>query len=961
MPKFVPLLYNSLKHNSKLFLCGIGVTALFSLLYIFEPPLFRYLELRFYDTVLREYPISRPAADVIIVDIDERSLKEFGQWPWPRSIVADLLKKINAHGPSVIGVDLLFAEPDRTSLHAVLEHIKETYGSSPRIENIPPVCMNNDCLLVETLRTGPFVLSQKFLFNEETATSTDCLFHPIPAMIAAVVEPSLERRLFHQASGVVCNLPMFDAVATANGFVNVSFDIDGLIRRIPLIIQYASGNQNPEYFPSLALAAIMKHKNMRQVSVNVNSGKPYEVLLGDTVIPVDGIGNMLIHYRDKEKAFPYISAADILSNRLPGSFLKDKLVFVGTSATGLGEKRSTPLHPFLPGVEIHATVAQNILHSNFVQRPSWIPGLEFFFILLAGFLSTVLFIRTNAKWSLLLLLALSVVLWFTSYWSFSKTEMIASPLIPLLTVAANFSLLSLTKFWHSECALRRSENQYRSIFDNALEGICRITPEGKIVAANQAFARMMGFETSADMSAAITHIQSIRFDNPGYSFKILKSLKKTGVIRSFETEIYTKNGSKIWVSINARATKNDDNVLYYEGSVEDISERKLLEERLMRAEKMEVLGTMAGGVAHDLNNVLGVLVGYSELMMLKIPKEDPLWQFADNIYHSGVKGAAIIQDLLTLARRGVNVSDVVNLNLVLSEYLTTPEFGKLRDDHPLVTFRTELHENLMNIKGSPVHLSKTVMNLVANAAEAISGQGEVLMQTNNCYLDAPIRGYEDVKEGDYVVLSVSDTGHGISPHDLEKIFEPFYTKKVMGKSGTGLGLAVVWGTIKDHAGYIDVQSKEGAGSIFTLFFPATREGLSEGKENVSPDQYKGSGETILVVDDMEGQRELAVSMLTKLNYKVNAVASGEEAVSYLKSHQTDLLLLDMFMEPGIDGLETYRQVREINPHQRAVIISGYTETEQVRKIQELGAGGFIRKPYVLENIGMAIRKELQKA
>ena len=189
------------------------------------------------------------------------------------------------------------------------------------------------------------------------------------------------------------------------------------------------------------------------------------------------------------------------------------------------------------------------------------------------------------------------------------------------------------------------------------------------------------------------------------------------------------------------------------------------------------------------------------------------------------KGAAIIQDLLTLARRGVTASDVINLNSVVSGFLKTPVFEKIKDYHPRVTFRTECDENLLNIKGSPVHLEKTLMNLVSNAAESISGKGEVTIRTENRYLDKPIRGYDEVKEGDYAVLTVSDTGMGIPAENREKIFEPFYTKKTMGRSGTGLGLAIVWGTVKDHNGYIDVQTEVGEGTTFTLYFPVTREEL----------------------------------------------------------------------------------------------------------------------------------------
>ncbi len=394
--------------------------------------------------------------------------------------------------------------------------------------------------------------------------------------------------------------------------------------------------------------------------------------------------------------------------------------------------------------------------------------------------------------------------------------------------------------------------------------------------------------------------------------------------------------------------------------IRDNTERKRLEERLSRAEKMEGLGRLAGGVAHDLNNVLGVLVGYSELLTEKLPADSLLTKYAANIMQSSLKGTAIIQDLLALARRGVTVSEVVDLNRVVSDYLMAPEFEKLKSYHPNVKFWTELEKDILNIKGSPVHLSKTVMNLVSNASEAISDRGEVTIRTENRYLDRPVHGYDEIQEGDYVVLTVSDSGKGISILDISKIFEPFYTRKVMGRSGTGLGLAVVWGTVKDHNGYIDVSSEEGEGTIFTLYFPATRDDLTQAAEKVSRSAYTGKGESILVVDDIKEQRELAMSMLERLGYQVEVVSSGEDAVEHLRHKKADLVVLDMMMEPGIDGFETYRRIIEINPEQKAVIVSGFSETDRVRKAQEIGAGSFVRKPYILEKIGLAVRKELDR-
>ncbi|MGV8056520.1 MAG: PAS domain S-box protein [Smithellaceae bacterium] len=398
-----------------------------------------------------------------------------------------------------------------------------------------------------------------------------------------------------------------------------------------------------------------------------------------------------------------------------------------------------------------------------------------------------------------------------------------------------------------------------------------------------------------------------------------------------------------------------------------LAERKLAEEalrqseeHLQRAEKMEAIGTLAGGVAHDLNNVLGVLVGYSELLAEKLAKDNPLRRYADNILQSSIKGSVIINDLLTLARRGVTISEVANLNKAISDYLQTPEFEKMKSYHPDVKICTELEDGLLNIKGSPVHLGKTIMNLVSNAAEAISGHGKVTIRTANVHLDRPISGYDTIQKGDYAVLVVSDTGKGISTNDLDKIFEPFYTKKVMGRSGTGLGLAVVWWTVKDHHGYINVQSEEGKGTTFSLYFPLTGEEPAKGEKAVAPVSYMGRGESILVVDDVKDQRELAMSMMKRLGYRVEAVAGGEESIEYIRDKKVDLMVLDMIMDPGIDGMETYRRILEINPRQKAILVSGFSENDRVRKALEMGAGFFVQKPYILEKIGLAVRKELDR-
>jgi len=390
------------------------------------------------------------------------------------------------------------------------------------------------------------------------------------------------------------------------------------------------------------------------------------------------------------------------------------------------------------------------------------------------------------------------------------------------------------------------------------------------------------------------------------------------------------------------------------------NERQRLAIQLQRAEKMEAIGTLAGGVAHDLNNILSGIVSYPELLLLDLPQDSTLIQPILTIQESGQKAASIVQDLLTLARRGVAGTEVMSINHVILDYLKSPEHEKLKSLHAKIQAETDLETDLLNIIGSPIHIAKTVMNLITNAAESMPQGGMIFIRTENQYIDRPITGYDNVEEGDYAVLSVSDTGLGISPDSLPRIFEPFYTKKVMGRSGTGLGLAVVWGTVKDHKGYIDIQSTEGKGTTLILYFPVTREGLTSGKTQSSIKDYMGKGESILVVDDVKGQREIASRILKKIGYSVAAVSSGEEAIVYMKEHSADLLVLDMIMAPGMDGFETYKRILEHHPGQKAIIASGYSETERVKGTQELGAGEYIKKPYTMEKIGLAVKSELEK-
>ncbi len=398
----------------------------------------------------------------------------------------------------------------------------------------------------------------------------------------------------------------------------------------------------------------------------------------------------------------------------------------------------------------------------------------------------------------------------------------------------------------------------------------------------------------------------------------------------------------------------------------EISERKQaeqerirLEGQLKQAEKMEAVGNLAAGVAHDLNNILNALTGYPDLLLMDLPKDSSMREPLKTIQNSGKRAAEVVQDLLTLSRRTIDDKKVVNLNRVLNDWLASPEFMVLRENHAHVEVRTQLADDLLHVLGSSTHLQKIFMNLIGNAFEANLVKGEIIVSTENRYLDSSLFGFETIKSGEYAVLSVKDTGVGIAEKDLAHIFEPFFTKKKLKLSSKGLGMAVVWSTVKELKGFTDVRSREGQGTVFDVYLPITRQKVNDEPRSVTLDDCKGS-ESVLVVDDVKEQRQLASAMLAKLGYDVDTVESGEAAVAFIKENPVDILVLDMIMEPGMDGLETYRRILEHRPGQPAVIASGYSETDRVRKVQKLGAGAYVKKPFTLEKIAIAIRRELDK-
>lgn len=512
--------------------------------------------------------------------------------------------------------------------------------------------------------------------------------------------------------------------------------------------------------------------------------------------------------------------------------------------------------------------------------------------------------------------------------------------------------------------LRESEEKYRILSENTLTLVLVLNAQG-LQYANRAstifFSLLPTDVPGKDIFTLFAEPDRIILQSHVEALEKAKS-----GVEHFELSYIPPNGEQRWLEVVA-------SVIPYMGTSSillhalDASQRKRMEierqsmrRKIARGEQMEALGTLAGGVAHDLNNILSGVVSYPELLLHGMDKGDKLYSPLRTIHQSGLKAAAIVQDLLTLTRRGVVVTEVVNLGNIIREYLASPEFDHLYQEFPNIYVALQIDDRLMNIKGSYHHLSKSIMNLVTNSAEALPQGGDILITAQNIYVDSPFSSYDEINEGEYVAVSISDNGEGISTEDLDKIFEPFYTKKVMGRSGTGLGMSVVWGAVKDHQGYIDIDSKKGEGSTFTLYFPASRENLSESIAALTAQAPRGRGEKLLVVDDIEEQRLIAASMLEHLGYGVDVAESGEQALEILEHKQYAAILLDMIMEPGMDGLDTFQEILRRYPQQKAVIASGFSETERVRSALAMGAGAYIKKPYGLETLATTINEVLYR-
>jgi len=498
---------------------------------------------------------------------------------------------------------------------------------------------------------------------------------------------------------------------------------------------------------------------------------------------------------------------------------------------------------------------------------------------------------------------------------------------------------------------RRAEERYRRLFEHDLAGVGSVSLDGRFLACNPAFARILGYDSPEDLlahdaGAIYLHAE----DRPA----VLARLREAGRLMSFENRLRRKDGREVWVLANMALVPGESGEQVIESTLVDITERKQLEQQLWQSQKMDALGSLAGGVAHDFNNVLTAILGYADLVLLDLPADSPHRKDLDEISRAAQRAGDLTRQLLTFSRRQPIEPRVLNLNDVVAD--TDKMLRRLIGQE--VQLVTVLAPTLGTIRADPSQVHQVLLNLAVNARDAMPDGGTLTIETHEVDIDGGYaQEHVDAQPGAYVLLAVSDTGTGMDAATRARVFEPFFTTKEKGK-GTGLGLATVYGIVRQHGGHISLYSEIGRGTTFKVYLPRAQ-ASAEPERRRRPAEARGGTETILLVEDEAPVRDFVASALKRAGYQVLAAADGDEALRLeATSHeQIDLLLSDGMMS-GIRVPEMVAEFRKRRPDTRVLLMSGYAQEAFIRQGLMVAGGAFLQKPFTAAGLVAKVREVL---
>ncbi|MDY6954401.1 MAG: PAS domain S-box protein, partial [Thermodesulfobacteriota bacterium] len=509
----------------------------------------------------------------------------------------------------------------------------------------------------------------------------------------------------------------------------------------------------------------------------------------------------------------------------------------------------------------------------------------------------------------------------------------------------------MTERKSTEEALRQSEERYRALFENSIDPIYVTTREGAFLDVNQSWLDLFGY-TREEMIGL--NAQKIYVD-PDERSRFQRQIEQEGSVRNYEVKFRKKDGTEMACLITATVRQaSDGSILGYQGVMRDITESKRIQAQLQQATKMEAIGTLAGGIAHDFNNLLMGIQGRTSLMLTDVSSDHPHFAHLTGIEDMVKRGADLSRQLLGFARGGKYAVKATDLNDLIEK--SSEMFGRTKRE---IKVHGKYEKEIWTVEVDRGQIEQVLLNLYVNAWQAMPGGGDLYLETRNIVLDKNFTKPFRLEPGNYVHLSVTDTGVGMDEATKNRVFEPFFSTKERG-GGTGLGLASAYGIIKNHGGIINVQSELGHGTAIDIYLPASEKEVT-GEEEPSVDILEGT-ETVLLVDDEDVILDVGKEMLATLGYRVMLATSGKQAIALYKENgdKIDLVILDMIM-PDMGGGETYDRLKEMNPKVRVLLSSGYSIDGQADQILQRGCDGFIQKPFDMKRLSRAVRGTLEKA
>ena len=904
--------------------------------FLLRPRLLGFLDDRFCDLLVASAGRGQPSGHVAVVDIDDRSLAQFGRWPWPRDLLGRLAQRSLESGASAVVFDMMFPEPD--SAH--------------------------DEAFVTALAGTPSVVGYSLTFDANGARPPACPVSPLPLVVVA--SKTSPRDAFYQASGAVCSVPRIAAAAAAGGFLNAAPDGDGKLRRIPLIIEYRD-----RQYPSLALAAwsVVRHPSAIQVTADGRGGS--RLRLDGQSIPLEDRGLMRLRFHGGGKTLPYVPAADVLSG-IRSAELRGRIAVVGGSALGLESTSATPVDPLFPGVEVQATAIDNLLQGDVVNRPFDAAIWELGCALIVGIASALLLVKLRYVWAALSTVALGIGLWTGCVILISSARMLLSPLPGIAALACNLSVLTLVGFLQEKRradrtkkeldsaqvtareAIEESEHRYQRLVENVNDAIVVGDLEGRLVFANRRFCEWFGLDKAAIRGIALEDCIAPEWKG-ALRDAYQRRVRGEPVPDNIEFEGIRPDGTRIWIEALLATVEENGKVVGAQAALRDVTGRKRVEAQYLQAQKMESVGRLAGGVAHDFNNLLTVINGYSEILLKKTANEDPRREELEQIRIAGEHAKELTQKLLAFSRKQLVEPRALNLNHVVAE--AERMFGRLiGEDIELIT---RLAPDLGEVMADPGQMHQVLMNLAVNARDAMPRGGKLIIEARNVVVDQEMTVRKPgLAPGSYVYLGITDTGTGMSPDVKQHLFEPFFTTKDLGR-GTGLGLATVYGIVRQSSGWIGVTSELGRGTTFHLYLPRIEAAAaSQPGAGVNAREMRGT-ETVLVVEDQDAVRGLITTVLQGYGYSVLEASDGPTAVRLAEFYPgpIHLLLTDVVL-PLMNGRVLADQLVAARPDLKVLFISGYTQ-ETISHHGVLDSGvTYLPKPFTPELLAAKIRETL---